>query len=391
LTLASPTEILARVLPPWHDSLKDVEGAQQQTMHRILRIHSETTFGVDHNLNSVEDLSSFRSRVPIRSFQDFERYLRAVSQGEYRALLGEPPVCWAMTRGTTGDPKMIPVTPTISEEVMVCGARSFLNHVYRTEDFSPLMGKTLNLFFPSRVGEVEGDPRMIPYGFSSGIFARYAMTFVKGESGRFGGNDGFGFVPSPEAVDAAATGLSREDWNRRFRVVYDSAKDEDVRILGGVVPVMHSFAAYLRRHYGIYPKDLWPNLKLLICSSVPNIQTRHAGRLRAMYGDASVVEVYGATEGVFAQQLDDQPFVTPNFDTYFFEVRAGRKVKMLHEMRPGQLGSLVISSSLFPRYEIGDVVECHGEHHYRIIGRRRWTVLTAHLARRIAQHILGLL
>jgi hypothetical protein len=110
-----------------------------------------------------------------------------------------------------------------------------------------------------------------------------------------------------------------------------------------------------------------------------------------VYGDASVVEVYGATEGVFAQQLDDQPFVTPNFDTYLFEVRAGSKVKMLHEMRPGQLGSLVISSSLFPRYEIGDIVECHGGHHYRIIGRRKWTVLTAHLAQRIAQHILGLL
>jgi len=391
LTVESPTEILGEVLPPLYDSLRDVDSAQLKVLDRIVQTHSETAFGVDHGFTRVEDLDSYRRMIPIMGFEGFRPYLQAASRGDYKALLAEPPVCWAMTRGSTGEPKMIPVTPTMVKEVMVCGARAFLNFIYRTEDFSPLLGKSLNLNFPATVGELESDPEELPYGYSSGIFAKYAMQFVAGESGEDVSRQGFGFVPASEAVDAAATGLSKEDWNRRFEVVYRSARDEDVRTLGGVVPVMHSLAAFVRRHHGVYPRDLWRNLKLLICSSVPNIPTRHAGRLRTTYGDVPIVEVYGATEGVFAQQLDEEPFVTPNFDTYLFEVKVGRKVKMLHEMRPGQWGSLVVSSTLFPRYEIGDIVECHGAHHYRVIGRRKPTVLLTYLANRTVHYLLSLL
>ena len=45
------------------------------------------------------------------------------------------------------------------------------------------------------------------------------------------------------------------------------------------------------------------------------------------------------TEGMFGQQRDEQRAWVPNYDLFFFEVRTRSGVKMLHEMRPGEMGS----------------------------------------------------
>jgi hypothetical protein len=80
--------------------------------------------------------------------------------------------------------------------------------------------------------------------------------------------------------------------------------------------------------------------------------------------------MYTATEGVFGQQYDDLPYITPNYDSYFFEVAMGNQVKPLHEMKRGEWGKLIVSSCMFPRYDIGDMVESAGKFYFRIFGRR---------------------
>jgi len=58
------------------------------------------------------------------------------------------------------------------------------------------------------------------------------------------------------------------------------------------------------------------------------------------------------------QQRDEKKAWVPNYDLFFFEVqtwpergrRARSGVKMLHEMRPGEMGSMVVSTPILPRY-----------------------------------------
>jgi hypothetical protein len=145
---------------------------------------------------------------------------------------------------------------------------------------------------------------------------------------------------------------------------------------------MIQFASHLKKQKGIYPKDLW-NIDVLVCTSLADIHTKHKPALRGLYGDAAVRDLYGATEGMYAQQLDEQPYLVPNYDTYFFEVESGRKLSMLHELKTGQYGSLVISSCLFPRYKIGDLIRCMGKNYYLVIGRDRRFTLSKHLLSRL--------
>jgi hypothetical protein len=156
----------------------------------------------------------------------------------------------------------------------------------------------------------------------------------------------------------------------------------------GVTPVILAFAKYVTKHHGTKPKDLW-NLRALFCTSVRKIQFKYAPILRKYFGPVPVIEIYSATEGVFAQQLDELPYVTPNYDTYVLEVETGQGTKMLHELKRGEWGSLIVSSCMLPRYKIGDLIEAAGNNYFRVFGRSNfWTLLEHRLYRLFFKWVL---
>ena len=106
--------------------------------------------------------------------------------------------------------------------------------------------------------------------------------------------------------------------------------------------------------------------------SAPGINTTHQPALRALYGPVAIREIYGATEGMFGQQQDEKRAWVPNYDLFLFEVETGNGLKMLHEMRPGEAGSLVVSTPVLPRYKIGDRILAFRAPYFRCIGRERW-------------------
>jgi phenylacetate-coenzyme A ligase PaaK-like adenylate-forming protein len=105
---------------------------------------------------------------------------------------------------------------------------------------------------------------------------------------------------------------------------------------------------------------------------VPGINTRYQSTLQALYGPVTIREIYGATEGMFGQQRDERRAWVPNYDLFFFEVETRSGIKMLHEMRPGEMGSLIVSTAVLPRYKIGDLIRAFRRPYFRCIGRDRW-------------------
>jgi hypothetical protein len=45
---------------------------------------------------------------------------------------------------------------------------------------------------------------------------------------------------------------------------------------------------------------------------------------------------------------------------------------MLHEMRPGEMGGLIVSTPILPRYRIGDLILALKPPYFRCIGRESW-------------------
>ncbi|MFH0748653.1 MAG: hypothetical protein V1915_01860 [Candidatus Bathyarchaeota archaeon] len=204
------------------------------------------------------------------------------------------------------------------------------------------------------------------YGYSSGTYARLNPVFHQ-----------FSLIPKQEEIDALGSGIRTVDWERRFELIYRRAQKENITAAIGVAPVIQSFARYVERKHAKRPKELW-NLHALFCTSVRKIPFKYSSTLRKYYGQVPVIEIYSATEGVFAQQIDNLPYITPNYDQYLFEVETGQGTKMLHQLQRGEWGRLIVSSCMFPRYDIGDMIEAAGKNYFRIFGRRKTSTLLEH-------------
>jgi len=354
---------LREFVEPWYQSLARPKEAQEEVTRKLVLSYAKTEYGKRYNAEKVENVKDFQVSFPIVRYQDLQPYINEVMSGRYSAILAEPVVRWVMTRGTTGISKLIPATKTHLSQILSVGARGIINFALRN-DSGVLQGEVLNLNFPSEVGVTNFPSGAMPYGYSSGTYAKFNPELGSAR-----------LVPRQEEIDSLGGGVTKKDWENRFELVYQRAKEREIGSLMGVAPVITAFARHVRRKHNVLPKDLW-SLKALFCTSVAKIQTNYAPYLRRLYGEVPVVELYTATEGVFAQQLDEKPYVCPNYDTYLFEVSTGSGVKMLYELREGEWGILIISSVLFPRYDIGDLVEAMGKGYFRIFGRaRRLTVI----------------
>ena len=354
------TAMIQALLQPWHEAIQDPARAQESVLHRLLQDYAQTDYGKRHGAGQIETLADYRRAFPIATYEDYRPLIQQVMAGDLDVLLTEEPVGWAITRGTTkGESKFIPMTPT-DLALRVSAGRAMMNYVVSTGRFDLFRGVNLNLNFPAVVGTVRVGGRDVEYGYSSGIYTKYVSARTPIRS-----------VPSQEEIDALGGGKTIRDWEARFELAYEKCKGENVTLVGGVAPTAVRFGRYLRKAHGVYPKDLW-KAQIATLGSVPGINTRYAPVLRALYGPIVLREIYGTTEGMFGQQRDEQRAWVPNYDLFFFEVQTRQGLKMLHEMHPGEMGSLVVSTPILARYKIGDRILAFRPPYFRCIGRDQW-------------------
>ncbi len=365
-------KMIAEMLQPWQSALADPAGTQEAVLQRLLKIYGQTGYGQKYGAAEVGSIRDYRGKFPIATYDDYQPLIRRMMAGETGLLVNEPVLGWAITRGTTkGENKFIPMTPT-DIEMRVSAGRAVMMYAMQTRSPKVFAGVNLNLNFPSVVGTVKAGEREVEYGYSSGIYTKFVSHKTPVHS-----------VPAQEEIDALGGGKSRQDWQARFNLAYEKCRDQNVTLVGGVAPTAIEFARFLYQKHRIYPKDLWQVLVMTL-GSTPGINTYRAGTLKALYGRQAVIrEIYGATEGMFGQQMDEKRAWVPNYDLFFFEVETSKGVKMLHEMTPGETGSLVVSTPVLARYKIGDLIRAFTPPYFRCIGRDKWSTPVIHAWRMV--------
>jgi hypothetical protein len=334
---------------------------------KLIQGYSKTDYGNIFNVRSISDIDDYRQKIPIVRYSNLENWFKRVRDEHWSVFLNEEPITWVMTRGTTGESKIIPVTPRHLQDIIKCGARAVLNWSMKNGGLEVLSGEILNLQFPSNIKTIKSSGRELTYGFSSGTYAKLNPMMA-----------GLSLIPRQEDIDSLQSDLTQSGWEKRYEFIYEQAKERPIISIIGVAPVQTGFARYVKRKHRILPKDLW-SLKVIYSTSVAKIQQEYAPKLNALYGDVPVVEMYTATEGAFAQQRDKMPYLVPNYDTYLFEVRTNSGIKLLNELRRGEWGRLIISTSILPRYEICDLIEAKGKGYFRVFGRDKIATVVEHI------------
>ncbi len=365
--------ILQAFVQPWHDALVDPPATQERILQNLLAIYAKTEYGQQHKADQVGSIAEYRAAFPVKTYEDYQPLFKQVMGGETHVLLEADPLGWAMTRGTTGASKYIPMTPRDLDQ-RHNAARAVIQYILNSKRYPILEGANLNLSFPSIVGRMTVNEQEIEYGYATGIYVKHVSSRTPIRT-----------IPTMQQIDDLGGDTAQSAWDARFALAYETAKDENMTILGGAVQVALKFGKWLRKHHGVYPKDIW-NFGILSLGSAPGINSVLRPKLHAFYGaDTGLVEIYGATEGMFGQQRDDRRCWVPNYDLYFFEVETRNGIKMLHEMQPGETGSLVVSTPVVPRYKILDLIRAFEPPYFLCIGRDRPWTTTAYWLKRLTQ------
>lgn len=101
---------------------------QRRLLDSILRDGRRTAFGRDHGYGRIDGPDAFRARVPIRDYEGHRPWIERQIVGE-AAVTTETPLMYARTSGTTGEPKRVPITPSVLKGLRSAQrAASFFQH-----------------------------------------------------------------------------------------------------------------------------------------------------------------------------------------------------------------------------------------------------------------------
>ncbi|MFN3240696.1 MAG: GH3 auxin-responsive promoter family protein [Planctomycetota bacterium] len=264
---------------------------QQALLQRILADNQDTDYGKRHGFRDIKTLRDYAERVPIVDYEDLRSSIARMAAGERAVLTREKPVLYAQTSGTTGDPKLIPVTPSCQSRSNSDQVRTWLYHAQRAHP-TLFRGKVASLVSPAVEGHTEDGT---PFGSTSGMMYRdlpwlmrrsYALPYELFEvddyearyyiAGRLSLRERITFfcTANPSTVLKLAEAID-EHAEQLIRDIRDGTITPPNRFehgLGRTVSVRPDpeLARKLERHRSqrggrLLPRDYWPNLALVGC------------------------------------------------------------------------------------------------------------------------------
>ena len=355
----------------------DVERAQLAVLREILQRNAMTEYGREHGFARIDGAEAYRRAVPLIVHKDIDPLVQRMAAGERNVLTAEDPVMFAMTSGTEGKPKLIPVTPTCRDVVHRDQMRTWLFHALKDHP-RMLDGKVLSLVSPAEEGRTSAD---IPFGSTSGTIYRDLPWFVR--SGylvpyevftiedylakyyvilRLGLTARVTFVctANPSSI-AKLCEIADEHAEQLIADVRDGTLDPSLAVPPAIrqslAPLLQKnpqrarelAAARERRSGHLLPVDYWPDLQLIAC-----------------WKGGTVSNYIDRFPGWFAP--DDKAAMTPVRDWGYLSSEARCSVPIRDE---GAGGVLCVNSNYYEFVAADDLAEAPDD-------PSQWTFLGAH-------------
>jgi len=377
--------------------------AQARVLRALLQKNAATAFGREHGFATLTTPADYARAVPVRDYEALRPWVTRAAVGEPRVLTSEAPFAFTATSGTTGEPKLIPATPSWARSL---AALMRLWTFHALGDHPTLLdGRVLTMVGPALEGLTPGG---LPYGAMTGLTYQrlpwlvrrrhalpYAVALIRDHDTRY-------LVAARLALARAVSSIGTPNPSTLLRLadVATRRADDVIRaihdgVLGveHVEPVEHSGLAapalhaalseglradgsraialegVLRRHGRLVLGECWPELALVACwlGGSAGIQARHLDAhfsgvprrdlgLVASEGRLTIPLEDATAAGVLAVHVNYYEFV-PEED---IDGSAPRTLGC-HELERGRRYAVLLTApnGLY-RYELNDVVEVRG-------------------------------
>jgi len=164
LILRAAAFMTGRRWAAWNALTSQPQEVQNRLLLQIIERNRSTRFGRDHRFDIIRSLSDYREQVEIGDYERLRPYIDAAKNGEANALTSEPVLMFTQTSGSTGQPKLIPITESARNNYRLLTRfwyyRAYVDHP------ECLSGKLLGIVSPATEGQTAGG---VPYGAASGL------------------------------------------------------------------------------------------------------------------------------------------------------------------------------------------------------------------------------
>ncbi|HOQ86237.1 MAG TPA: GH3 auxin-responsive promoter family protein [Phycisphaerae bacterium] len=369
---------------------------QESLLLRTIRRNADTDFGRALGLNRVSSAAEFRRRVPIMTYEDHRPYIERVKNGEIGAMFGRQQHVrmFALTSGTSDQPKYIPVTDAFLAEYRAgwnaFGIKALLDH--------PQAFLRGILQISSRMDESRS-PCGIPCGAITGLMAATQKRLVRkyyisprclaeidDADAKYytimrlamPRDVAFMIAASPATqLKLARTGAEHaesiirdiHDGTLRVEAAVPPSVREQLRCRLAADPAAaRRLEAILHEHGRLLPKHYW---KLgFLANWTGGTMGLYLREFPEYFGDTPVRDIgLLASEGRVSIPVEDgTPAGILNVVGHFFEFipvecrdRTDPPTYLGHELEPGrEYFVLLTTSSGLCRYDLGDLVRCTG-------------------------------
>ncbi len=371
-------------------------GAQESALLAKLRRASGTEYGRRFLFSKITSPEGYRKVVPIVTYEDLAPMIERIVRGERNVLF--PPreklLMFAMTSGTTGTPKYVPVTGRYYRELakgnFVWGVHLLYDHP------GAISHKILHVISPRRESETELG---IPCGAATGLVAesqkriahlKYALA---PDVYRIGDYDAKYYcimllamqhkislliAANPSTLVALGSCLEKnagrmvKDWFDGTLSVAERLDPSMRRVVARRAGKRRAMASRLDRllmkHGRLRPSDVWPELALIGCWTGGTL-TPYLDLVKEYWGDKPLRDPgLIASEGRMTIPLEDgEGGGVLDVESHFYEFipyeggEGAGDTLLAHELQEGGKYYIILTtSSGFYRYNISDVVQVTG-------------------------------
>jgi hypothetical protein len=352
--------MMKAAVDPWYQSLADPAKAQATVLEQLLTHYKQTEYGKTHGAETIGSYEDYKNSFPVQTYAGFKPFIDEVLAGKTHALLSEAPEYIGLTKGTSGESKLFPFTHSHAMASLNMVLRLSFNYAITKHNFEWLSGCRLNLASSANVGTIKVGEKEMPYGYSIAV----GMRILEASS-----RAALNVTPTQDEMDALPKEATKANWEKRFELAYEKGRDKNITHILTSPDATIGFGRWLQRTHRVKAQDLW-HVTYVMSTGYAGTHTRFVPPIHALYGSSTDVrELYISSEAAFGGQIDDGQAWVPFYDNTFFEIQTINGVKQMHEMIPGEIGSLVVSTTSLPRYRIGDLILAFEPPYFRCIGR----------------------
>lgn len=330
--------------------MNTTEKNQRRVLQKLLKLASGTDFGRQHGFGEISSPEQYAKAVAIQTYEDVAPWVVRMKNGEADVLWPGTVNRFAISAGTTGTPKEMPLPKQRETTDRRFMRKVVLNYFLKRPNIFSLLGTQLSL-----TGNVEPSDEYpgVTFGEVSGFLGLMAPWYLARLQ-----------VIHPKTMAALP-------FSKKMDLALRESVDRDVRVISALPSVTLRFLQNMLERTGKTSiAEVWPNLRIFVSGGEPLGSFRtHIEKLCEGL-EIDFIENYGASEGYFAFNTDpertDMQLVTDN-DVYYEWIPnpPADRAKLLEatpiptwQVEAGvPCAMIVTTSSGIWRYALNDVIE----------------------------------